>query len=203
MLAAVLGGEGAPQSIRAHCSGCCDITQHTLKIHNTIRRSIYTCGGCSKDTLPCTQCSQSAEEMGMAKDTPMYSHNSCLVCDGTMAAWGVIEEGDPPDLAPAPSPEHVLGTPPVEPEPQSGSEFELGQGVPTGVRHLAITGAAVAAAAALAPVAPAAGAVLAVGAVTAAVTANYVNSSGEPQLRAPSTACCVFAEGTHKELGIE
>lgn len=197
MLAAVLGGDGAPQRIRAHCSWCCDITQHTLKIHNTIRRSIYTCGGCSKDTLPCKQCSQSAtaEEMGMAKDTPMYSHDRCLVCDGTMAAWDAIEEADPPDPAPDPSPEHVLGTLPVE--SQSGSDLELGQGVATtGARHLAITGATVAAAAALTPVAPAAGAILAVGAVTAAVTAKYVNSSGEPQLRAPSTTRCVFAAQT-------
>ena len=70
--------EGA--SLVAHCSWCMAKAHHLIKARNHFgRRNIYTCSMCGEYTLPCIKC-----DIGMAKDTPMWSYDMCIVCDKSM-----------------------------------------------------------------------------------------------------------------------
>ena len=57
-----------PETLRRRCSWCSEETTHTRKTLNKLRRSVYTCGGCGKDTLACKACDKSHPlDAGMAK----------------------------------------------------------------------------------------------------------------------------------------
>ena len=97
--------EGDPESMFRRCSWCTEHTAHSIKTRNDrktpagltlkgkpvelkLRRSVYSCDGCGKDTLACKGCDKTRPlEPGMAKDTPMYSHAKCVVCKGGLKAW--------------------------------------------------------------------------------------------------------------------
>ena len=86
-------GRGDPENdaetLFRRCSWCSEHTTHTIKTRNKLRRSIYTCTACSKDTLACKSCDKSHPniDLGMAKETAMYSFDQCAVCKGDIKAW--------------------------------------------------------------------------------------------------------------------
>lgn len=82
--------------ITRHCSWCLQQTQHALKVRNKVRRSVYTCqnGSCGKDTVQCKVCAkEKLLQPAMAKDTPVYSHDKCVLCSGELEAWPAAPVG--------------------------------------------------------------------------------------------------------------
>ena len=53
---------GDPEHLESRCSWCLAIAGHERKEKNKIRRSVYRCTACGKDTLPCKQCLPSGAE---------------------------------------------------------------------------------------------------------------------------------------------
>lgn len=58
------------------CSWCSEHTTHTLKTRKKIRRSIYTCSGCMKDTLPCKSCDKKHPNIELGASYSVYNINS-------------------------------------------------------------------------------------------------------------------------------
>jgi|EP01043_Picozoa_sp_COSAG02_P033099 hypothetical protein len=83
--------------ITRHCSWCLKRTQHALKVRNKVRRSIYTCQNCAKDTVQCKVCAKEKPACpAMAKDTQVYSYDKCVLCSDELEEWPV-ESANPSD----------------------------------------------------------------------------------------------------------
>jgi hypothetical protein len=86
--AARLESENTAWKRDAWCSWCFEKTSHSMETKKFVRRTPYTCSGCSFKTVPCNSCA-----IGMARGGMKWDDSVCAMCshDAKMS-WESLKE---------------------------------------------------------------------------------------------------------------